>query len=72
MRQALFSAFLLACAPAALSAAPAAEPAIASVKSDAHSIIPALATRLEDNFVFPDVAKRYAAAIRAKNCSIPK
>jgi len=69
MRRALVFAFLFACAPAALLAAPAAESAATASeasKSDARAVVPALATKLEENFVFPEIGKRYAEALRAK------
>ncbi len=69
MRRALVFAFLFACAPAAYSAAPAAESAATAneaSKSDARAVIPALAEKLEENFVFPEIGKRYAEMLRAK------
>jgi Peptidase family S41/N-terminal domain of Peptidase_S41 in eukaryotic IRBP len=55
-------------APAAGTApqAPAAAPApIPFVKADAEAAVADLAQKLDDNFVFPDVAKQYSAMLRA-------
>jgi hypothetical protein len=47
-------------APVAAAAAP-----VPFVKADAEAAVSELAQRLEDNFVFPDIAKQYAATLRA-------
>jgi hypothetical protein len=69
------SRFLVAVAAACFSlpiaaqvASPAAEqPAGAPfVKAEAEAVVAALATQLEENFVFPEVAENYAATLRAK------
>lgn len=62
---------LLACAlplaaqtsPPAPAAGPAAVP---FVKAEAEAVVRELAQQLEDNFVFPDVAKRYAERLRER------
>lgn len=54
----------LAMAQTAAPAAPAATPAYDAV--EAKKAIAKLADELEKNFVFPDTAKRYAAALRTK------
>ena len=66
----LFSA---ACLPLTPLGAQAAGPAPASpqaapapfVKGEAEAVVKELATQLEDNFVFPEVAQKYGAALRA-------
>ena len=71
VRPALFlsAAALMICAPGAAQQ-PAATAAAADhapfVASDAAKVIDATATALEENFVFPEVGTRYAAALRAK------
>lgn len=48
------------------SASPAAAPAtVPFVRSEAEAAVTDLAQKLEDNFVFPDVAKQYASMLRA-------
>jgi hypothetical protein len=62
-----------ACLPLTPLGAQAAAPAPASpqaapapfVKAEAEAVVRELATQLEDNFVFPDVAKKYAEMLRA-------
>jgi len=49
---------------AAPAPAPAAAPA-PFVKAEAEAVVSELATQLEDNFVFPEVAKRYADMLRS-------
>lgn len=48
--------------------APPPAPAPAPADTEAHraEVVAALATALEENFVFPDVARRYAEALRTK------
>ncbi|MBA3667278.1 MAG: S41 family peptidase [Sphingomonas sp.] len=43
---------------------PTAPATIPFVKSEAEGVVRDLATKLEDNFVFPDIAKQYAAMLR--------
>lgn len=72
--RALIMAFAATCAsgPLLAQAAPAApapkptEAKIAFVKADAEKAVTELATALEENFVFPDKGKAYAAMLRAK------
>jgi len=53
-------------APTAPSATAAARPPAGPfVKAEADAVVAELATQLEDNFVFPDVGKQYAAMLRA-------
>ena len=52
-------------APAPAAPVAAAPASIPFVKSDAQAAVRDLATKLGDNFVFPDVAKQYAAMLRA-------
>ena len=56
-----------AAAPAAHAEAPVAPVGapVPFVKADAERAVSELAQKLEDNFVFPDVAKQYAAMLRA-------
>ena len=62
-----------ACLPLTPLGAQAAAPAPASpqaapapfVKAEAEAVVKELATQLEDNFVFPEVAKKYGATLRA-------
>lgn len=66
-----FAAFAaLAAAAAAGMAHPpqSAEPPAAEAPAAAETI-EALATQLEDNFVFPEIGARYAAALRAKGAA---
>ena len=68
----LVAAATSASAPAQPAAAPVAAPKPASapfVAADAKAAVEALATALDENFVFPDVAKNYAAMLRAKLAS---
>jgi hypothetical protein len=59
-----FSTPLLAqAAPSATPAATASKPAFD--KADAEKAVTDLATALEENFVFPDAGKKYAAMLRA-------
>jgi len=60
----------------AQDAAPASKPAVAEQAPDvavtaaeARRTVADLAQKLEDNYVFPDVAKRYGAMLRAKTTS---
>ena len=59
-------------APPAATPAPAADPANARaavtsfVTAEARQVVEALATSLERNFVFPEVGKNYAVALRTK------
>jgi hypothetical protein len=65
----LSAATLTLCAPGAAqqpAAAPAAEAAAPFVAADTAKVIEATASALEERFVFPEVGKRYAAALRAK------
>ena len=69
-RAAIMTVFLAAAAPATAAlqptpAAPAEAPA-PFVGAEGKAAVEALATALEDNFVFPDKGKAYAAALRAK------
>lgn len=57
------TALLAQAAPAADLASPAARPAFD--KADAETAVTELATALEENFVFPDKGKAYAAMLRA-------
>ncbi|HVM23637.1 MAG TPA: S41 family peptidase [Sphingomicrobium sp.] len=70
MRIQLTLALSAACIPTSLAAqtAPTASTATAGpfVKTDAEAVVAKLATELEENFVFPDVAKNYASLLRAK------
>ena len=53
-------------APSSGAGAPAPAPAMGPfVKAEAEAVVRELATQIEDNFVFPDVAKKYAAMLRA-------
>ena len=52
--------------PHAPPPAPAPSPALADTDADRAAMVERLAATLEDNFVFPDIAHRYAAALRAK------
>lgn len=70
-RFALFAAALLAAGIAAAQApqpAPRAGTAVAPPDTEAHrfDVVTRLAAALEENFVFPDVARRYASALRTK------
>jgi hypothetical protein len=53
-------------APPAAAVVPAAEPMTAAERA---AVVETLAKQLADNFVFPDVADRYAAMLRAKLAS---
>lgn len=68
-KQVLAAVVLAAAAPPAMAQngapAPAAE-AAAYDAAEAKKAVARLADEIEKNFVFPDVAKRYAAALRAK------
>lgn len=72
MKRAALSLLLIAVAtsasaPAQPVATPAAAPAaVPFVAAEARSVVEALATALDENFVFPAAGKRYAAALRAK------
>ncbi|MCR5869624.1 MULTISPECIES: S41 family peptidase [unclassified Sphingomonas] len=69
MRKEVIAAITLAAmAPLAMaqSEAPAPAPAAAYDAAAAKAAIATLADELEKNFVFPDTAKRYAAALRTK------
>ena len=57
------AALLAQAAPTPDAAAPAARPAFD--KADADKAVTDLATALEENFVFPDKGKAYAAMLRA-------
>lgn len=70
--RAIVLALLASCVPAALLAQPAKSPATAAseskepfVRSTAEEAISELATKLEEDFVFPDKGKAYAAMLRA-------
>ena len=54
------------CAQAPQQADPSAAPAPAFDAAEARAIVTKLASELEDNFVFPDTGKAYAAALRSK------
>ena len=65
----LSAAALMISAPGAAQqppAAPAADAAGPFVVADTAKVIEATATALEENFVFPEIGTRYAAALRAK------
>lgn len=70
MRKPLLAAAILAAvAPLAMAQTAAPVPAAASAAYDAaeaKEAVAKLADEIEKNFVFPDVAKRYAAALRTK------
>jgi hypothetical protein len=69
-RAAIMSAFLAAAAPAVSAVQPTpSAPVEASaqfIAAEAKAAVESLATALEENFVFPDKGKAYAAALRAK------
>jgi hypothetical protein len=48
------------------AAAPEMEPDAAVTRAEARSVAAALADQLETSYVFPDVARRYAEAVRSK------
>jgi hypothetical protein len=52
--------------PPARADAPAPAPLPPESEADRAAVVDRLATLLEENFVFPDVARRYAAALRTK------
>ncbi|MEA3032912.1 MAG: hypothetical protein QOH86_928, partial [Sphingomonadales bacterium] len=52
-------------APAPAAGAPQPPPDIAVTKDEIRRTVAELAGLLEENYVFPDVAKRYAATLRA-------
>jgi hypothetical protein len=72
-RAAIMTVFLAAAVPAmaALQPTPAApaEGSAPFVAPEGKAAVEALATALEENFVFPDKGKAYAAALRAKLAS---
>jgi hypothetical protein len=55
--------------PAPAPAPAMAQPAAPFVEAEARAAVEALATALDDNFVFPEIGDRYAAALRAKLAS---
>ncbi len=55
--------------PASAQTPPPAAPVTAFDSALADQVVDRLAQELEDNFVFPDIAKRYAAMLRAKRAS---
>lgn len=77
MKRTALSLLLIAAATGAsapaqpVTAPPVVEPkpALPFVAADAKAAVEALATALDENFVFPDVAKSYAAMLRAKLAS---
>ncbi len=73
MRRRLFLALSAACLPIPIAAqiappAASAQPATnaAFVKAEAEAVVKALAIQLDENFVFPEVAKNYASMLRSK------
>ena len=52
--------------PPARADAPAPAPLPPESEAERAAVVERLATLLEENFVFPDVARRYAAALRSK------
>jgi len=69
MRRQFLAATMLAAAPLAMAQTAAPAPAAVSAAYDpaeARKAVAKLAEEIEKNFVFPDVAKRYAAALRTK------
>ena len=52
--------------PPAKADAPAPAPMPPASEADRAAVVERLATLLEENFVFPEVARRYAAALRTK------
>ena len=52
--------------PPAEAPAPAPAPLPPESEADRAAVVDRLATLLEENFVFPEVARRYAAALRSK------
>lgn len=71
----LLPLLLASAAPAGATAAQPAKPAVAQPQSDpfraedAGPVIVKLATALEQNFVFPSVAKAYATMLRSKSAA---
>jgi hypothetical protein len=57
------------CANAQPTPAEQAAPAIPFIATDAAKVVEALATALDENFVFPDKGKAYAVALRTKLAS---
>jgi hypothetical protein len=55
--------------PAPAPAPAMAQPVAPFVEGEARAAVEALATALDDNFVFPEIGDRYAAALRAKLAS---
>jgi len=73
MKREFVIALLAACAPVPLlaqdtaPAAPAAAPAVLPfVKADAEAAVRDLAAAVEENFVFPEIGKKYAEMLRSK------
>ncbi len=67
-KQVMAAAILATLAPAAMAQSDAPAPAAAPAydAAAAKAAVATLADELEKNFVFPDTAKRYAAALRTK------
>lgn len=63
---ALMTPILPAAVVAQTTASASANPATPFVATEAAEAVEALAKQLEDNFVFPETGKRYAATLRAK------
>src|SRR5688572_17563544 len=55
--------------PQAPSATPAPEAPVPLAQSEARQVVATLADLVERNYVFPDIAARYAAALRQKAAS---